>query len=860
MARIRTRARAVDMLGRQQIATVQNALSELFKNAYDAYAKKVRVDFFEGAGPQGVDLLLVRDDGVGMTLDDFETKWLVLGTESKLGAQRAKHFRPPEEDARPITGEKGIGRLAIALLGSQVLVLTRARRADGLHDLVACWLHWGLFQVPGLNLDDIELPVETFRAGTLPTKAEIAAMRTRLLANVDAIAESHPDVDFKSILQEIKAFDPEPSYLDSYLREADAAILSVFGEGTGTHFIIAPANPVIRLELQTEDREADCSFRRLMLGFYDQVFGDSLPAPITTSFKRWPPDSPIGEEYLLPETFFTSDESQNASDHYLAGDVDVFGQFLSEVSPPVNLGGLRRQESNVDEAIPPDPSVTKPPPDSTVVATALSYHPRQLMESFANAGIVCALYEPLKQFTTDQNSVLFRLCARADIVILDWDLHGDDSDGVSKLLAELIRAGQAQSPHHVRLCAIYTDKPNLHQVLDALLKNLEAKACTVEVAEQRLHLIAGATRISIFGKPGSAGRVPDEKAYEVTEAKLAEKIIAEFAGLHHGILPAFALHGLAAVRKNTKRLLDKFSGKLDGAFLLHRALTLGGNDAFHELPELLSDEIRAILEDAWPGAPGASNLNEVTRAAVDVLELSAPLQQWKSKQEHDVEPKAIFKQFLLSGTASLTVDESSWAEAKDLKKNGFHKVRSSVLKDFEAMLAGAVQSGLENLAALFSNRTQYGDAGRKLNFGTVVRHKNKADDPWSYSVCLMPICDSQRLTKAESFPFWKLKDDAKSGQQGKRFGIAVEVDGKMLALAAGGKIRNALWMAKFQPASKGWIETGADQRVFASAEHIVEWIAELKPLHAQRIAAFMGAEISRVGLVESEWLRLFCDR
>ncbi len=41
------------MLGRQQIATVQNALTELFKNAHDAYAKHVRVDFFEDAGAGG---------------------------------------------------------------------------------------------------------------------------------------------------------------------------------------------------------------------------------------------------------------------------------------------------------------------------------------------------------------------------------------------------------------------------------------------------------------------------------------------------------------------------------------------------------------------------------------------------------------------------------------------------------------------------------------------------------------------------------------------------------------------------------------------------------------------------------------
>ena len=37
MARFRTSARSVDMLGRQQIAGVPTAVSEIFKNAYDAY-------------------------------------------------------------------------------------------------------------------------------------------------------------------------------------------------------------------------------------------------------------------------------------------------------------------------------------------------------------------------------------------------------------------------------------------------------------------------------------------------------------------------------------------------------------------------------------------------------------------------------------------------------------------------------------------------------------------------------------------------------------------------------------------------------------------------------------------------------
>lgn len=34
------------------------------------------------------------------------------------------------------------------------------------------------------------------------------------------------------------------------------------------------------------------------------------------------------------------------------------------------------------------------------------------------------------------------------------------------------------------------------------------------------------------------------------------------------------------------------------------------------------------------------------------------------------------------------------------------------------------------------------------------------------------------------------------------------------------------------------------------------WVAQLKPAHAQRVAESIGRELTRVGLDESEWLRL----
>ena len=50
MSKFKTRARTVDMLGRQQIAGIPNAISELFKNAHDAYADRVEVDYFRSDG------------------------------------------------------------------------------------------------------------------------------------------------------------------------------------------------------------------------------------------------------------------------------------------------------------------------------------------------------------------------------------------------------------------------------------------------------------------------------------------------------------------------------------------------------------------------------------------------------------------------------------------------------------------------------------------------------------------------------------------------------------------------------------------------------------------------------------------
>lgn len=326
MAKIRTSARTVDMLGRQQIAGIQNALSELFKNAHDAYATHASVDYFEDSGSDGQGFIVVRDDGIGMTLRDFEDKWLVLGTDSKMGAARNQQFRPSNMTPRPVTGEKGIGRLAIALLGRQVLVLTRAARENGLDDLVMALVHWGLFELPGLSLDDIDIPISIFQGGTLPGQDEVDKLRSQLEACVKNISNDYPDLEVDGILTEIKSFSPNPIALDNFFVSRDPEGPSLKGDGSGTHFLIGPSNPVIKIEINSEMKKGDFSFRKQILGFSDETFSPKVDDSINTAFRRWLPGQLIGEDLLDPTTFFTKEELEK-SDHLLTGEVDDFGQF-----------------------------------------------------------------------------------------------------------------------------------------------------------------------------------------------------------------------------------------------------------------------------------------------------------------------------------------------------------------------------------------------------------------------------------------------------------------------------------------------------------------------------------------------------
>ena len=67
----RTKARAVDLLGKGQIADLPTAITELWKNGYDAYADNITADvYLKGYKNLKTSWFVITDDGIGMDRED----------------------------------------------------------------------------------------------------------------------------------------------------------------------------------------------------------------------------------------------------------------------------------------------------------------------------------------------------------------------------------------------------------------------------------------------------------------------------------------------------------------------------------------------------------------------------------------------------------------------------------------------------------------------------------------------------------------------------------------------------------------------------------------------------------------------
>jgi hypothetical protein len=479
---------------------------------------------------------------------------------------------------------------------------------------------------------------------------------------------------------------------------------------------------------------------------------------------------------------------------------------------------------------------------------------KYLIESFAEQGVVCAVLVPHKIEVDQLHKKVYPVAERADIVMLDWVLHGDaEAKKVKELIVQMTKASSAA--HRLRLIVVYTGELGLSGIIDEIESSLNDSGVGDVSKKDDFTLVSGAARITVYAKNNvrrteSGGELRERM---IPADQLPDRLIGEFADMTAGLVSNVALGSLAALRANTHRVLSKFSPDMDSPFLAHRAMLERPEDANSLLVYLVGAELTSILEG-----------NEVGNIA-DKIEAEDVIRAWLDLCEAKVRAaggSGLAKQFsagqspeFLDDLCKLlrkgVADDTLRAELKQFK-DAPHKKRLTERLSVDGASAGIMEN---RFAVLTTLKSDYRVRPPALLPGTILKELPLAAAVGSprYWVCIQPICDCVRIRGQRAFPFLEMVEG-----NGK-FNLVLPDDEKDFV-----KVRvifrpYKLRMIEFKATGHGVVRgTRAGKDIFFKAEgdeSRYRWIGELKFEQAQRIVNKYGAEIARVGLEESEWLR-----
>lgn len=106
----------IDDLGAKLYSQLPPILAELIANGYDAGASEVHLEFYDNAPEKTI---IVRDNGVGMTFDEINLNYLIVGRKKRTQNQE---YDPKYK--RPVMGKKGIGKLAFFGISNRAQIVT----------------------------------------------------------------------------------------------------------------------------------------------------------------------------------------------------------------------------------------------------------------------------------------------------------------------------------------------------------------------------------------------------------------------------------------------------------------------------------------------------------------------------------------------------------------------------------------------------------------------------------------------------------------------------------------------------------------------------------------------------------------
>lgn len=229
--KFKPRTRLLLQLGDQLIKNESIALVELVKNSYDADSQIVNI-YMENVDDPENGIIIIEDDGYGMSPDTVENVWLEPGSDFKSKKMEANESSP-KFNRLPI-GEKGIGRFGVHKLGNIIEMTSKAEEANE----VFVKIDWRDFEkhkyLEDVPISIIERPEPiVFKDGKTGTNISIQNLRenwTRGMArdvkrSITALASPFSKND--SFKPSFEVLD-KPSWFDGLLKWEDVKYYSLF--------------------------------------------------------------------------------------------------------------------------------------------------------------------------------------------------------------------------------------------------------------------------------------------------------------------------------------------------------------------------------------------------------------------------------------------------------------------------------------------------------------------------------------------------------------------------------------------------------------------------------------------------------
>lgn len=487
-------------------------------------------------------------------------------------------------------------------------------------------------------------------------------------------------------------------------------------------------------------------------------------------------------------------------------------------------------QSNEEDSASPQANLIPPSSDTgDHVTDPEDLDAKSLVDGFANEGIACTVLRPAKE--DDVVSQAFKIAAIADIVVLDWILDNDNGKRVSGLMRKLIddRSGTDRT----RLIAIYTGERDLRQVADKAADVLTERFGEPPDRSSDFVSSKGSVRVAVFGKAGTPVPSDDTGLTEriVSIPELPHRLILEFAQMMTGLLPNVAIAGLSELRAQSHRLLSMFSRALDPAYLGHRVLLSNPSEAEDQVVGMFVAELLSVLE--YGGVANQAGVESI-RAWVDEMAESDELR--------------LNHLSVTSKDALLGLLENGVDNTEGLQLGGWKWEKATYAftsDDYQADEAN------RQFAKMMHVKTQYGGPPPSLTLGTILWAES------TYWICLQPKCDAVRINGSRAFPMVPM---TQVPDQKKDFEIVVPHRESWVLLHVPRKpAQIRMFTFESNDASKKQVTASRNENSVWTINPVegpsLEWVAQLKDEHAQRIANEFAGSFSRVGVNESEWVR-----